>query len=357
MMKALRFHAARDLRLEDIAPPADPKPNEVIVQVSHCGICGTDIHEYLDGPIFVSMAPHPLTGASAPLVLGHEFSGRIASVGQSVSRFARGDRVAILPHLNKPGDYFVRRGMGHISDTTALVGISSAYGGMGEYAVLPQDNIVKLPDDVSDEQGALFEPMAVAINAIDRGGVHAGSSVLITGAGPIGVLVAMAARAAGASRVVVSEANPARRQRLESLELGYEVADPTSADFGDVVLGSTEEGLGVDVAVECAGNERALADCIRLVRRGGTVVQVGIFVDPPRVDMRLLVSKAVTLTTSWGFPITIGPRVVQMIAAGQVRPEKIITGRVTMADAIARGFDVLARPDQDHLKVLIAVAA
>lgn len=355
-MKALRFHAASDLRLEDIAPPADPKPNEVIVQVSHCGICGTDIHEYLDGPIFVSMAPHPLTGASAPLVLGHEFSGRISSVGQSVSRFASGDRIAVLPHLNQPGDYFVRRGMGHISNTTALVGLSSAYGGMGEYAVLPQDNVVRLPDSVSDEQGALFEPMAVAINAIDRGGVHAGNSVLITGAGPIGVLAAMAARAAGASRVVVSEANPARRRRLESLELGYEVADPTSADFGGTVLGSTEEGLGVDVAIECAGNERALADCIRLVRRGGTVVQVGIFVDPPRVDMRLLVSKAVTLTTSWGFPITIGPRVVQMIAVGQVQPEKIITGRVTMADAIVRGFDVLVRPDQDHLKVLIAVA-
>ncbi|RWB35297.1 alcohol dehydrogenase catalytic domain-containing protein [Mesorhizobium sp.] len=356
-MKALRFHAARDLRLDDIDPPADPRPDEVIVQVSHCGICGTDIHEYLDGPVFVSTEPHPLTGASAPLVLGHEFSGRIASVGQSVSRFARGDRVAILPHLNRPGDYFVRRGMGHISDTTALVGLSSAYGGMGEYAVLPQDNVVKLPAEVSDEQGALFEPMAVAINAIDRGGVDAGSTVLVTGAGPIGVLAAMAAKAGGASRVVVSEANPARRHRLESLGLGYEIVDPTSANFGDAVLGPTEEGLGVDVAVECAGNERALADCIRLVRRGGTIVQVGIFVDPPRVNMRLLVSKAVTLTTSWGFPITIGPRVVQMIAAGQVQPEKIITGRVTMADAIAQGFDTLARPDQDHLKVLIAVAA
>lgn len=356
-MKVLRFHAARDLRLEDIVPPADPKPNEVIVQVSHCGICGTDIHEYLDGPIFIPTAPHPLTGASAPLVLGHEFSGKITSIGHGVSRFSEGDRVAILPHLNKPGDYFVRRGIGHISDTTALVGLSSTYGGMGEYAVLPQDNVVKLPDSVSDEQGALFEPMAVAINAIDRGGINAGSTVLITGAGPIGVLAAMAARAAGASRVVVSEANPARRRRLESLDLGYEVVDPTSAGFRDAVLGLTEEGLGVGMAVECAGNERALADCIRLVRRGGTIVQVGIFVDPPRVDMRLLVSKAVTLTTSWGFPITIGPRVVQMIAAGQVQPERIITGRVTMADAIAQGFDTLARPNQDHLKVLIAVAA
>jgi len=99
-MKALRFHAARDLRLEDIDPPAAPEPNEVIVAVSHCGICGTDIHEYQDGPIFVSTRSHPLTGASAPLVLGHEFSGRIAEVGHGVSRFSKGDRVAILPHLN-----------------------------------------------------------------------------------------------------------------------------------------------------------------------------------------------------------------------------------------------------------------
>ncbi|MBX3567898.1 MAG: alcohol dehydrogenase catalytic domain-containing protein [Rhizobiaceae bacterium] len=354
-MKALRFHAKRDLRLEEIAPPASPGPGEVVVAVSACGICGSDLHEYLDGPIFVAVEPHPLTGASAPLVLGHEFSGRLSAVGGAVGRFAKGDRVAILPHLNKAGDYFVRRGLGHISDTTALVGLSSAYGGMGEYAIVPQDNVVRLPDGVTDEQGALFEPMAVALNAVDRGGVFAGSSVLVTGAGPIGVLAAMAAKAAGASRVFVSEANPARRARLASLQLGYEIVDPTQPDFASAVAGMTEEGLGVDVAIECAGHERALADCIRLARRGGTVVQVGIFVDAPRVDMRLLVSKAVTLTTSWGFPITIGPRVVQMIASGQLQPEKIVTGRVRLSDAIAKGFDELARPDHDHLKVLIAL--
>ena len=149
-MKALRFHAARDLRLEDIEPPAAPGAGEVLVAVSHCGICGSDLHEYLDGPIFVPVEPHRLTGASAPLVLGHEFAGRVSAIGSGVERVAEGDRVAILPHLNKPGDYFVRRGLGHISDTTALVGLSSAYGGMGEFAVVPQDNVVRLPDSVTD---------------------------------------------------------------------------------------------------------------------------------------------------------------------------------------------------------------
>ncbi len=355
-MKALRFHAAGNVQLDDIPAPAVPGPHEVVVAVRQCGICGTDVHEYLEGPIFVAATPHPLTGASAPLVLGHEFSAVVTQAGAEVDRVKPGDRVAILPHLHKPGDYFVRRGLGHISDTTAIVGLSSTYGGMGEFAVLPQANVVRLPDDVSDEQGALFEPAAVAVNAVDRGGVFAGASVLVTGAGPIGILVAMAARAAGATRVLVSEANPGRRHRLASLGLDVTICDPAGAELAEAANRLTEEGLGVDVAIECAGNERALADCIGHVRRGGTVVQVGIFVHPPRVDMRLLTSKSIMLTTSFGFPITIGPRVIGMIAASQLPVEKIITGRIGLAEAVERGLAELARPGNEQLKILIAIA-
>ena len=210
-MKALRFHKARDLRLEEVPAPEKPVGQQVVLKISHCGICGTDLHEYVAGPIILPVEPHPETGAKIPIILGHEFSAVVTTVGPDVTTVRPGDRVAILPHLMKAGDYYARRNIGQFSAATGLVGLTWHWGGMGEYAMVPEQNTVKLPDSVSDEQGACLEPSAVAVNAIDNAGVIAGSTVLITGAGPIGALTALAARAAGAAKVIVHEPHARRR--------------------------------------------------------------------------------------------------------------------------------------------------
>ena len=166
-MKALRFHDARDLRLDEVSPPPEALADQVVLKVLQCGICGTDLHEYVAGPIMLPVEPHPVNGAKIPVILGHEFSATVSSVGPAVTTTKPGDRVAILPHLMKPGDYYIRRNLGQFSATTGLVGLAWHWGGMGEFAAVPEQNVVKLPDTVSDEQGALLEPSAVAVNAID----------------------------------------------------------------------------------------------------------------------------------------------------------------------------------------------
>src|SRR3954468_6112607 len=212
-MRALRFRAAHDIRIEDVAEPSAPGPGDVVVRVVTCGICGTDLHEYMAGPIVTPVEPHPLTGAQNPQILGHEFAGEVVAVGGGVTSVAEGDRVAIMPLAYCGRCAYCRRGLQHLCATMACVGLSHAWGGMGQLATVAEYQVVRLPDGVSHQQGALIEPTAAAAYGVERAGVSPGDRVLVTGAGPIGALAALCARAAGAAEVYVSEPNAARRGR------------------------------------------------------------------------------------------------------------------------------------------------
>ena len=177
-MKALRFHAARDLRIEDVAAPdRKPPPGQVLVRNRFVGICGTDLHEYAYGPIFIPTTPHPFTGAQGPQILGHEFGGVVTAIGEGVSSVKPGDRVSVQPLIMpRAGDYYADRGLFHLSPQLALAGLSWAWGGMAEEAMLHEYNVQRIPDALSDEEAALVEPAAVAVYSCDRGGVGAGSA-------------------------------------------------------------------------------------------------------------------------------------------------------------------------------------
>src|SRR5262249_11314579 len=241
-VRALRFHAARDLRIEDVAEPLAPSPGDVLVRVATCGICGTDLHEYVAGPIVTPIEPHPLTGARIPQILGHEFSGEVVAVGPSVTQVTEGDRVAIMPLAYCGTCAYCRRGLQHLCSTMGCVGLSHAWGGMGELATVAEYQVVRLPDGVTYEQGALIEPTAVAAYGVERAGVARGDRVLVTGAGPIGALAALCARSAGASTVYISEPNPSRRARAEALGVAT-VLDPSTIDVPRV-LREASDGLG-----------------------------------------------------------------------------------------------------------------
>jgi (R,R)-butanediol dehydrogenase/meso-butanediol dehydrogenase/diacetyl reductase len=256
----------------------------------------------------------------------------------------------------KSGDYYVRRNLGQFSATTGLVGLAWHWGGMGEFAAVPEQNVVRLPDNVSDDQGALLEPSAVAVNAIDAAGVIVGSTVLITGAGPIGALTALAARAAGVSRIFVYEPNPGRRARLAKFD-GLSVYGESPAPLMQAIREQTDCGVGVDASIGCAGHQGALDLCVDGTKRTGTIAQVGLFVERPKLDMFKVCEKGLNLVGCWGNDITLGPRLVAMIASGRFPVEKIITGRVSLQDAISDGFETLTTRGNDHLKILIKVAA
>ena len=209
-MRAVVYHNAKDVRIEEVPEPGSLGPSEVLFKPRYCGICGTDLHEYVEGPKIISSKPHTLTGAKLPQIMGHEATGDVVEVGEQVTNVKAGDRVAIMPLIYCGKCYFCRRGLNHLCEIQGAFGLSYAWGGFAELAVAPDYEMVPLPDNVSYEQGALVEPAAVAAYAVERGGVQGGENVLIAGAGPIGALAALYAMAIGAGSVYVSETNPQR---------------------------------------------------------------------------------------------------------------------------------------------------
>lgn len=353
-MKALRFHAAKDLRIEDIAAPANPAADEVVIKNHFAGICGTDLHEYADGPIFVPKDPHPITGVSGPQVLGHEFGGVVTKLGKDVTHVKVGDRVSVQPFITpRSGDYYLDRGQFTLSDTMALAGLSWVGGGMAEACLLKGYNVYKIPDSMSDEDAALVEPTAVAVYGVDRGGVRPGDSVLVTGAGPIGLLTLLAARAAGAVQLFVSDPNATRLEIAKSIVPDVVTINPTEQNVGDIIRAATEGGVGCDVALECVGNTFALQACVDAVRKQGVVVQIGLHAGEAPVNWFNVVYKDIDIRGSWAYNSQIWPRVIRLIDSGQIPAGKVVTKTVKLDDVVKEGFDPLLDPAGTQLKILI----
>ena len=203
------------MRVDDVPKPSDFGPDEVLVRNEFCGICGSDLHEYADGPIFISSTRNAFSGASVPQILGHEFSGVIESLGRDVKHLKTGDRVSIQPHMGPLDGYFGVRGLHFLGPRGAATGMTWSSGGFAEYAVMKAYATVRMPDNLTFQQGAMVEPAAVAVTTIDRSGLETGGSILISGAGPIGALAALAAERL-ARPPFVGEPNPARRGRVAS---------------------------------------------------------------------------------------------------------------------------------------------
>jgi len=349
-VQALRFHAARDLRIEEVPEPSAPGRGEVVVRVATCGICGTDLHEYMAGPIVTPVEPHPLTGAKNPQILGHEFAGDVVSVGAGVTRVSEGDRVAIMPLAYCGECVYCRRGLQHLCATMGCVGLSHAWGGMAPLATVAEYQVVRLPDPVSYRQGALIEPAAVAAYSVERAGVRPGDRVLVTGAGPIGALAVLCARAAGASSVYVSEPNAARRARAETLGAD-DVLDPTSVDV-PALLRDRSDGLGVDIALECSGHPGGFDTAVRSLRRRGTLAQTGLFVGEATVEPMLWALNDLTIVGTWCYWVYDFDRIAAQIAAGDLPVERVVTSAVGL-DGAPDAFARLASGSADEIKVLV----
>ncbi|WP_026873108.1 2,3-butanediol dehydrogenase [Inquilinus limosus] len=353
-MKAARFHDRHDVRIETVPePPERPGPHQVLVRNRFCGICGTDLHEYAAGPIFIPREPHPYTGAKLPQILGHEYGGIVVAIGDEVTSVAVGDRVSIQPMVAPRDDYYGRRGLYQLSESLGIVGLTWAWGGMAEYSLVNDYNAVRLPDAVSDEQAALIEPAAVTVYAADRGGVRPGATVLVTGAGPIGQLQVLAARAAGASLIFLSDTNDNRLHKAREVLPDVVALNPKRDRVVEAIRDRTEGHVGVDVAFECVGAEAALADCIQAVRRQGAVVQVGLHVGKPAVDGFTITCKDIDLRGSWCYSTLMWPRVASMLAAGLLQAERIVTRRIRLNEVVDRGFEALLDPAGTELKILI----
>ena len=353
-MKAAVYHGRGDVRIEQVDDPPGPGAGEVLVAPQWCGICGTDVHEYTDGPIVTCPEPHALTGATLPQILGHEFSAEVLEVGEGVDGLRRGDRVAVMPLITCGCCHFCAAGLNQMCVTMACTGLSDAWGGISEAAVLAAGQVSPLPPEVDSRQGALVEPLAVAARGVDRAGVGPGQSVLVTGAGPIGLLAAEYALACGATTVIVSEPNPLRRALAARLE-GASVLDPTAGD----VAGEVQEltgGLGADAAVECSGSAAGLAACIAAVRACGTVSQTGLHTAPATIDAFDVALREITIAGTWCYPVRDWPRIISLLASGRVQGLAAVTATLPIESTV-EGFERLIDPAGGDAKILIGAGA
>jgi (R,R)-butanediol dehydrogenase/meso-butanediol dehydrogenase/diacetyl reductase len=323
----------------------------VKVKVHWCGICGSDLHEYVAGPIFIpATAPHPLTGKQAPLILGHEFSGEVVALGEGVTNVKVGDRVSPDACWYCGTCAMCKQNRYSVCEKLAFTGLM-ADGAFAEYVNVPAYTLYKLPPEVSPEAGALVEPISVGIHAIRRGHVLEGDTVAILGAGTIGLVTLQAARAAGASKVFAIE--KARDRKEFARKLGATaVLDPTEVDVVKEVQDLTD-GLGADVAIECIGGEATLPLTVQLARRGGRAVIVGIFEKANLLHPNELVfyEKEVVGSLAYYGEFKTG---IALLADGRIQAEPLITGRIKLDDLVEKGFEELVAHKDRNIKIIVS---
>jgi (R,R)-butanediol dehydrogenase/meso-butanediol dehydrogenase/diacetyl reductase len=356
-MRALRFHKARELRVEKVDEPGEPGPGEVLLRPVMCGICGTDLHEYTDGPIVTPASRHPLTGAELPQILGHEFSAVVAAAGPGVTHVRAGDLCTVMPLIGCGRCHECLRGLGHLCRTMACTGLSSAWGGLADLAIVAAAQVVPVGEALTPHQAAIIEPAAVAAYGVDRGRLQPGQTVLVTGAGPIGSLAALYALAAGARRVVISEPDPARRARAAALGDGLGEVITTEPAAAAGVIDDLTGGIGADLAVECAGHESALNLCLDAVRPAGNVVQTALHIRPAAIRAETLALKDLTLAGTWCYPVQDFPRIAGLVASGRLPVERVISSVVPLESAVPEGFERLITRGTGEVKVLVEVGS
>jgi (R,R)-butanediol dehydrogenase/meso-butanediol dehydrogenase/diacetyl reductase len=353
-MKALRFHGKGDLRIESLPEPGEPGPGQVRIRNRYCGICGTDVHEYTGGPVFICTHPHPYTGAHGPQILGHEFAGTVEAIGDGVTSVAIGDRVSVQPLvMPRSGEFFADHGFHHLSSLVAVIGLSYQAGGLADRAIVNEYNVAKVPDALSDEEAAMVEPAAVALYSVERGGVQPGSSVLVTGAGPIGLLALMAARAAGATTLFVSDINDYRLKGAQAAIPGVITINPKRENVGNVVRDHSEGKVGCDVALECVGAEAALQACVDAVRKRGVVVQTGLHGGNSSINWFDVTCKEIDIRGGFAYPTWYWPRVMDLIASGAMPVRTALTNTISLDNVVKDGFDALRDPAGTQIKILI----
>ena len=328
------------MELREIPEP-EPASGEILVEVAYCGICGSDLHEY------ASEAPSMRAAGVFQPVMGHEFTGVIAALGAGVNNLATGDPVVVHPGGPCGDCYYCQSGAANLCAEQ----IGTGYRKQGAYAervVVAARQALSLPDASTLESAALTEPLGVAIHALNRGGLKAGETVFIAGAGPIGLLTLLAARYKKAGKIVVSE--PAASRREVALHLGADDAvDP--AQVASVQLRQLTGGLGCDLAVECVGIAATMDDCLASTRRGGRIVVAGAFEQPYSVNLLNLLLQEHSIAGTFGYADEF-EEARDLIVGGKVDVSPLIS-RVVSLDELPSVFEELTSDRNRDQKVLV----
>jgi len=350
-MKAAVWHGRKDVRIEDVAEPGPPPPGQLQVKVAWCGICGTDLHEYTGGPLYIPVQkPHPLTGVQAPVIIGHEMSGEVLAVGDGVAGFAAGDRIAACPIIGCGECRWCRAGSMAQCDRVAFLGTSWTGGALAERLNLNAYQCYHLGDAISDEVGALVEPFSATVRAIVQSGAGPDDNVAIVGAGPIGLMTLMAARIQGAKQVVAIEVAD---KRIEVARLcgADAIINPGLEDVERTALEITG-GQGFDVVIECAGSPQTILMAGRLARTRGRIVVMGVFEKPAALDLIDIVFREKIVSGSMsGYGMY--DDAIRIMSDPRFRGDLLVSDRIGLDELITKGYYGLLREKDQHVKILV----
>jgi len=341
-MKALVLREYMKLAYEDVPRP-EIAPDEVLVKVEACGICGSDVHG-LDGS----------TGRrQPPLIMGHEASGVVAEAGPAAVGWAAGDRVTFDSTLYRLDDWYTRRGLYNLSDNRMVLGVSPGeyrrHGAFAEYVAVPQHILYRVPAGVSFEQAAMVEPVAVAAHAVGLTPIAVGDTAVVVGAGMIGLCLVQVLRAAGCGRVFAVDLEPDKRELAR--KLGADVAlDPQEVDVAPEVARATG-GRGADVAFEAVGVTATVKAAIAAVRRGATVTLVGNLSPAVEIPLQAVVTRQLRLQGSCAIAGEY-PAALSMIERGVVNVDAMRSAVAPLSEGAA-WFDRLYRKEPGLMKVIL----
>lgn len=314
-MRAGRFYGKEDLRVEEMSEPS-PGPGQVKLRNAYAGVCGSDLHFffYPESLPFDLHKPHPLSGATLPQILGHEFAGTVVEVGEGVDGVKVGDRAAVFPVAYSCGTCAAcRRGLPFSCPMMGSLGATAPGGGMAEFTTCDASLLHVLPDSVDLRMGALVEPMAVAWHGVDRSGIEAGGTALIAGAGPIGIGAWFALKARGVDRVLVSE--PSAERRAIMAGLGARVVDPVGGDLAAAVADLTD-GDGVNVAIDAAGAGPAVTSALTALTAGGRVVVLALHEHSTELELTWIMMRETEIVGAVGYTHEDFDAVIEAMARG-----------------------------------------
>ncbi|MCC7526836.1 MAG: 2,3-butanediol dehydrogenase [Chitinophagaceae bacterium] len=349
-MKAARWYEAKDIRVEEAKIPT-PNDNQVKIEVKFTGICGSDLHEYTHGPQLIPVdKPYLLNGHQGTTTLGHEFSGVVEAVGKNVTNVKKGDRVTVEPIFRNPESPFITTGEYNLSEPLGFVGLTSN-GGFAKYTVVEDYMVHKMPDKMTFEQGAIVEPAAGAAYAIHHSGMNRGDTVLITGAGPIGLLTVQVAVATGASQIFVSDISENRLKKAKEVGATH-TFDARDKDIPKRIKEKT--GYGVDVFIDAAGVQASFDTGINSLRNGGTAVIVALFAKEVTHNALNHTLRELTIKGTAAYR-NIFPQTIALINSGRLPVEKLITSVISLDEIVEKGFEALVN-DPSEVKVLVDIS-
>lgn len=342
-MSAAVLHGVKDLRLDQVSAPQGPAgPDDILIAMRSVGLCGSDVHYWQEGRIgsFV---------VREPMILGHECSGEIIDVGENVSHLAVGDRVAIEPGIPCRTCSYCVTGRYNLCVNMRFFATPPDDGALAQYVSHPAALSFKLPENMTFEEAAMLEPFSVGLHAVRRGEVGPGKSVLILGAGPVGLLCMLAAQAAGATQIHIADIKEERLKKAEELGgfVTHRADDPSIAEQ----LRAATGGLGPEIVLECSGAPPAVRQSVELARPGATVVWVGV--GPASFEFPTLTVGLKELDVKGLFRYRhTWPTAIELVSSGKVDVKPLITHRFGLQQVVD-AFEMTRTAADGSIKVMV----